>query len=86
MYIELDHDLVPGKISDIYVTQILPTGKEEQEKSEQEWGNRVSRRGSGMCVKKYKIQHGHINQAIVSQNAQRIKEKKEENQKKIFRI
>jgi len=81
MYIELDHELVPGKISDIYVTQILPTGKEEQEKSEREWGDSRRPVKKPKEPKKYKIQHGDINQAIVSQNAQRIKEKKEENQK-----
>merc|ERR1711971_1346227 len=81
MYIELDHELVPGKISDIYVTQILPTGKEEQEKSEREWGDSRRPVKKPKEPKKYKIQHGDINQAIVSQNAQRIKENKEENQK-----
>jgi len=36
MYIELDHDLVPGKLSDINVDKNLPTGKGPPKKIE--WG------------------------------------------------
>ena len=80
MYIELDHDLVPGKISDIKIEINLPTGKEQEKKEEKShWFRKDS-----MLVKKYKIQHGDINQAIRLQNAQRIlaaKESREDYQK-----
>ena len=78
MYVELDHCLVPGKISDISTTKTLPTGK-DQEKIEKEEGYGFGK-VSKMLVHKYKIQHGDMNQAILSQNAQRIQEKKSENE------
>ena len=78
MYIELDHCLVPGKISDINATKILPTGKDQEKinKGERHGFGEVSK----MLVYKYKIQHGDVNQAILSQNAQRIQETKSENE------
>ena len=53
MYIELDHDLVPGKISDINTKKDLPTGKVEVKKKDKKYydiGDMTS-----MKVKKYKI-------------------------------
>ena len=67
MYIELDHDLVPGKLSDINVDKNLPTGKGPPEKIEWGFGGMTQ-----MNVKKYEIQHGDICQAVLSQNAKRI--------------
>ena len=72
MYIELDHDLVPGQISGINDLQNLPTGKESEKA---EFG-----RTTHMTEKKYQIQQGHLVQAIKSQNAQRIAEIENENQ------
>ena len=77
MYIELDHGLVPGKISNINATKILPTGKEQDKKKGTfSWFMDGFGEESKMMVKKYKIQHGGINEAILSQNTQRIKEMK----------
>ena len=55
MYIELDHDLVPGKISDINNEIDLPTGKVVTQKKDQK---------SSMEVKKYKIDKGDVFQAM----------------------
>ena len=71
MYIELDHDLVPGKISGINTNQNLPTGKEPQHP---EFGSTTT-----MNEKRYQIHHGDIVQAIRSHNSQR--NTPEENQK-----
>ena len=54
MYIELDHNLVPGKILDINEEKTLPTGKETKKK-EFGFGHK-----STMNVKKYKIHHGDL--------------------------
>ena len=69
MYIKLDHDLIPGKISGINERQNLPTGKEPQPRG---FG-----RTTNMNEKRYKIHHGDFVQAIKSHNSQRISEKKE---------
>ena len=69
MYIKLDHDLIPGKISGINERQNLPTGKEPQPRG---FG-----RTTNMNEKRYKIHHGDFVQAIKSHNSQRIAEKKE---------
>ena len=69
MYIELDHDLVPGKISGINERQNLPTGKEPQPRG---FGGTTK-----MNEKRYKIYRGDLVQAIKSHNSQRIAEKKE---------
>ena len=69
MYIELDHDLVPGKISGINERQNLSTGKEPQPRG---FG-----RTTNMNEKRYKIHRGDLVQAIKSHNSQRIAEKKE---------
>ena len=75
MYIELDHDLVPGKISDINTKKDLPTGKVEVKKKDKKYydiGDMTS-----MKVKKYKIHKGDLFQAIKSQDKQRIQEVKD---------
>ena len=69
MYIKLDHDLIPGKISGINERQNLPTGKEPQPRG---FG-----RTTNMNEKRYKIHRGDFVQAIKSHNSQRIAEKKE---------
>jgi len=77
MYIELDHGLVPGKISDINTEKDLPTGKvvaKEMDKKSYGFGHMTS-----MEVKKYKIHKGDLFQAIKCQNKQRIQEVKDSN-------
>ena len=69
MYIELDHGLVPGKISDINTKKDLPTGKAVAKKKSYGFGHMTS-----MEVKKYKIHKGDLFQAITCQNKQRIQE------------
>ena len=69
MYIELDHDLVPGKISRINESQNLPTGKEPQMSDCGET--------SKMNEKRYKVHQGDSVQAIKSHNSQRIAENQE---------
>merc|ERR1711962_203082 len=79
VYIELDHCLVPGKISDINATKILSTGKDQKKIDKEErhvFGPKVSK----MLLHKYKIQQGNVNRAILSQNVQRIQENKSENE------
>ena len=71
MYIELDHGLVPGKISDINNKKDLPTGKVAAKKMDG-FGHMTS-----MEVKKYKIHKGDLFQAIQCQNKQRIQEVKD---------
>ena len=71
MYIELDHGLVPGKISDINTEKDLPTGKVVAKKMDG-FGHMTS-----MEVKKYKIHKGDLFQAIKFQNKQRIQEVKD---------
>merc|ERR1711971_1002541 len=66
---ELDHDLVPGKISGINERQNLSTGKEPQPRG---FGTTTN-----MNEKRYKIHLGDLVQAIKSHNSQRIAEKKE---------
>ena len=61
-YIELDHDLVPGKISDINNEIDLPTGKvvtQKKDKKSYDLGDKTS-----MEVKKYKIDKGDVFQAM----------------------
>ena len=75
MYIELDHGLVPGKITDINIKKDLPTGKVEVKKKDKKsygLGDMTN-----MKVNKYKIQKGDLFQAIKSQNNQRIQEVKD---------
>ena len=75
MYLELDPDLVPGKISDINTKKDLPTGKVEVKKKDKKYydiGDMTS-----MKVKKYKIHKGDLFQAIKSQDKQRIQEVKD---------
>ena len=71
MYIELDHGLVPGKISDINDEKELPTGKVEVKKDKDPLGffDKTS-----MSTKKYKIQKGDLFQAMKIHNRQRIQE------------
>ena len=70
MYIELDHNLVPGKILDINKEKTLPTGKESKENEE--------RQGmSTMNVNKYNIHQGDLVHAIKSQNALRLAQAEE---------
>ena len=69
MYIELDHDLVPGKISAINTNQNLPTGKEPRQ-----WGEDET---TTMNEKRYQIHHGDIVQAIRSHNSERIAQNQE---------
>ena len=62
MYIILDHDLVPGLVSDINNEIDLPTGKEVKEKKDKksyDWDDKTS-----MEVKKYKIDKGDVFQAM----------------------
>ena len=74
MYIELDHGLVPGKISDINTKKDLPTGKVEVKKDKKSYGFGDM---TSMEVKKYKIQKGDLFQAIKCQDRQRIQEVKD---------
>ena len=67
MYIELDHGLVPGKISDINTNKDLPTGNVVVKKMDG-FGHMT------MEAKKYKIHKGDLFQAIQCQNKQRIQE------------
>ena len=69
MYIELNHDLVPGKIAGINERQNLPTGKVPQPRG---FGGTTK-----MNEKRYKIHHGDLVQAIKSHNSQRISENQE---------
>ena len=69
MYIELDHNLVPGKISKINESQNLSTGKEPQKSSDFET--------TTMNEKRYQIHHGDFVEAIKSHNSQRIAENQE---------
>ena len=70
MYIELDHNLVPGKISGINESQNLSTGKEPQKR-------RGDFETTTMNEKRYQIHHGDFVEAIKSHNSQRIAENQE---------
>ena len=82
MYVELDHSLIPGKLSDINDEINLPIGKEAKERNERirsELNKGIRGCKSSMNVKKYQIQPGDFFQALTSyrEHEQRFEMKKE---------
>ena len=61
-YIQLDHELVPGRIEDIDIEKELPTGKDVQKDSDH---------FTKMKVKKYRIRKGKFARAFESFKAER---------------
>ena len=57
MYIELDHNLKPGKINDINKNVVL-TGQTRKEEADQPF------KASTLNVNKYELQKGHMKQFL----------------------